>query len=106
MSLLRYYVNCLLDSNDELYQEWTVIVHLGWQCGMVRSNAAAACGRTPHAAPHAALLCGSIHAHFAAFNAVPHAASACRILPHAVSPLILNKIYLLMIAHYYLLLSE
>jgi hypothetical protein len=69
-------------------------IMLGWQCGMVRSNAAAAC--------NTALLCGSIHAHFAAFNAVPHAASACRMLPHAVSPLILNKIYLLMIITYYL----
>jgi hypothetical protein len=32
------------------------------------------CGRIiPHAAPHVALLCGSIHAHFAAGNAPPHA---------------------------------
>jgi hypothetical protein len=47
-----------------------------WQCGMGRSNAAAACGRTPHAA----LLCGSIHAHFAAFNAVPRKISERRLL--------------------------
>jgi hypothetical protein len=43
--------------------------------GMVRSNAAAA------------LLCGSIHAHFAAVDAVPH----------AVNTLILNKIYCMII---------
>jgi hypothetical protein len=46
-----------------------------YQCGMLRSNAAAACGRIPHAACGAALSCGLRYGYFAAVHAAPHVAN-------------------------------